>query len=147
MLEYEVLDACLKLLRDMFMLKPGETIAITTDTMSSDEIVEATAQAAVILGAKPLIFKIAAPEGAKAGDKDMPMKALIDGIKACDAWVEFNYKLIFYSTVYDKITEDPNNRPRYMNQNGVHPELLVRNIGKVDNILLNKFIQGFSDYC
>ena len=90
MLEYEVLDACLKLLRDMFMLKPGETIAITTDTMSSDEIVEATAQAAVILGAKPLIFKIAAPEGAKAGDKDMPMKALIDGIKACDAWVEFN---------------------------------------------------------
>ena len=133
MLEYEVLDACLKLLRDMFMLKPGETIAITTDTMSSDEIVEATAQAAVILGAKPLIFKIAAPEGAKAGDKDMPMKALIDGIKACDAWVEFNYKLIFYSTVYDKITEDPNNRPRYMNQNGVHPELLVRNIGKVDN--------------
>ena len=34
-----------------------------------------------------------------------------------------------------------------MNQNGVHPELLVRNIGKVDNILLNKFIQGFSDYC
>lgn len=54
MLEYEVLDACLKLLRDMFMLKPGETIAITTDTMSSDEIVEATAQAAVILEAKPL---------------------------------------------------------------------------------------------
>ena len=77
----------------------------------------------------------------------MPMKALFDGIKACDAWVEFNYKLIFYSTVYDKITEDPNNRPRYMKQNGVHPELLVRNIGKVDNILLNKFIQGFSDYC
>ena len=147
MLEYEVLDACLKLLRDMFMLKPGETIAITTDTMSNEEIVEATAQAAVILGAKPLIFKIAAPEGAKAGDKDMPMKALIDGIKACDAWVEFNYKLIFYSTVYDKITEDPKNRPRYMNQNGVHPELLVRNIGKVDNILLNRFIQGFSDFC
>ena len=46
MLEYEVLDACLKLLRDMFMLQPGETIAITTDTMSNDEIVEATAQAA-----------------------------------------------------------------------------------------------------
>lgn len=57
MLEYEVLDACLKLLRDMFMLKPGETIAITTDTMSSDEIVEATAQAAVILGASHLSLR------------------------------------------------------------------------------------------
>ncbi len=62
MLEYEVLDACLKLLRDMFMLKPGETIAITTDTMSNEEIVEATAQAAVILGAKPLIRRRTIPQ-------------------------------------------------------------------------------------
>ena len=145
MYKYELLNACLKLLRDMFALQPGESIAITTDTLSSDEIVEATAQAAVILGAKPLIFKIPAPEGGKAGDKDMPMRALIDGIKACDAWIEYNTKLIFYSTVYDKIVEDPENRPRYMNQNGVHPDLLVRNIGKVDNILLNKFIMGISD--
>ncbi|MEG0090942.1 MAG: aminopeptidase, partial [Oscillospiraceae bacterium] len=67
------------------------------------------------------------------------------GIKGCDAWIEYNTKLIFYSTVYDKIVEDPNNRPRYMNQNGVHPELLIRNIGKVDNILLNKFIMAMTD--
>ena len=32
-----------------------------------------------------------------------------------------------------------------MNQNGVHPDLLVRNIGKVDNILLNQFIMAMSD--
>ena len=145
MYEYELVGACVKLLRDMFMMQPGESIAITCDTESSMEIVEATAQAAVILGAKPLVFKIAAPAGGKAGDKDMPMEALIAGIKACDAWIEYNTKLIFYSTVYDKIVEDPNNRPRYMNQNGVHPDLLVRNIGKVDNILLNKFIMAMSD--
>ena len=146
MLEYEVVNASLKLLRDMFQLQPGESIAITCDTESSMEVVEATAQAAVILGAKPLVFKIPAPAGGKAGDKDMPMEALINGIKACDAWVEFNTKLIFYSTVYDKIVEDPNNRPRYMNQNGVNPELLVRNIGKVDNILLNKFIMAMTEF-
>ena len=140
-----MVGACVKLLRDMFMMQPGESIAITCDTESSMEIVEATAQAAVILGAKPLVFKIAAPAGGKAGDKDMPMEALIAGIKACDAWIEYNTKLIFYSTVYDKIVEDPNNRPRYMNQNGVHPDLLVRNIGKVDNILLNQFIMAMSD--
>ena len=145
--DYEVLNACLKLFRDMFMLQPGETIAITTDTVSDQSIVEAAAQAAVMLGATPLVMKIAAPAGGKAGDKDMPYRALVDGIKACDAWVEFNYKLIFYSSVYDEITADPETRPRYMNQNGVHPDLLVRNIGKVDNILLNKFIQGFSDFC
>lgn len=145
MLEYELVNACLKLLRDMFKLQPGESIAITCDTESSMEAVEATAQAAVILGAKPFVVKIAAPAGGKAGDKDMPMEALIQGIKACDAWIEFNTKIIFYSTVYDKIVEDPNNRPRYMNQNGVGPEMLVRNIGKVDNVLLNKFIMAMAD--
>ena len=146
MYEYELQNACLKLLRDMFMLQPGESIAITCDTESSQEIVDATAQAAVILGAKPIVFKIAAPRDCgKAGDEDMPMEALVAGIKACDAWVEYNAKYIFYSTVYDRIVEDPENRPRYMNQNGVGPELLIRNIGRVDNILLNRFIMAMTE--
>lgn len=141
MYEYELLNACVKLLRDMFQMKPGETVAITYDTESSEEIVEATAQAAVILGAKPLVLKISAPrQCGKAGDIDMPMEALVAAIKGCDAWVEYNAKYIFYSTVYDRIVENPKDRPRYMNQNGVNPEMLIRNIGKVDNILLNKFI-------
>ena len=63
MYEYELTNACLKLLRDMFMLQPGESIAITCDTETNMEVVEATAQAAVILGAKPLVLKVAAPGG------------------------------------------------------------------------------------
>lgn len=145
MYEYEVVNATLKLLRDMFKLQPGESIAITYDTESDEQVVEATAQAAVILGAKPFVVKIAAPAGGKSGDSDMPMEALVNGIKSCDAWIEFNTKLIFYSTVYDRIVEDPNNRPRYMNQNGVTAEVLIRNIGKVDNVLLNKFIMAMTD--
>ena len=96
MLEYEVLDACLKLLRDMFMLKPGETIAITTDTMSSDEIVEATAQAAVILGAKPLIFKIAAPEGAKRATELFKDKNNHDMVWTEKAWKYSGHAHCFY---------------------------------------------------
>ncbi len=146
MYEYELVEACVKLLRDMFMMQPGESIAITCDTESSMEIVDATAKAAVIVGAKPLVIKIAAPRDCgKAGDIDMPAEALVAAIKGCDAWVEFNAKYIFYSSVYDKIVEDPNDRPRYMNQNGVNPELLIRNIGKVDNIMLNRFIMAMTE--
>ncbi|MEG0091435.1 MAG: aminopeptidase, partial [Oscillospiraceae bacterium] len=73
MYEYELANACLKLLRDMFQLQPGESIAISCDTESNMEVVEATAQAAVILGAKPLVVKMAAPRDCgKAGDIDMP---------------------------------------------------------------------------
>ncbi len=141
MYEYELTNACYKLLNDMFQLQPGETIAITGDTESDDRMLEATAQAAVALGAKPLVMKIAAARGCgKAGDIDFPQKALIDGIKACDAWLEFNAKYIFYSATYDAIMADPNNRPRYMNQNDVNAAQFVRNIGRTDNVLLNKFI-------
>ncbi len=141
MLEYELLNATLKLLRDMFQLQPGESIAITGDTESDGRMMEATAQAAVILGAKPLVLKTAAARACgKAGDIDMPSEALVAAIKGCDAWVEYNAKYIFYSSTYDKIMADPNDRPRYMNQNDVNVEQFVRNIGRTDNILLNKFI-------
>ncbi|MEG0091651.1 MAG: aminopeptidase, partial [Oscillospiraceae bacterium] len=59
---------------------------------------------------------------------------------------EYNNKWIFYSTAYDEIIKDPNNRPRYMNLCGCNPELIVRNIGKVDNDLLNEFIMAMADY-
>ena len=141
MFEYELVNAALKMLRDMFELQSGETIAITGDTESDARMMEATAQAAVILGAKPLVIKTAAARGCgKAGDIDFPVEALVNGIKACDAWVEYNAKYIFYSTVYDRIMEDPDNRPRYMNQNDVNAEQFIRNIGRTDNILLGKFI-------
>ena len=147
MYEYELTNACLKLLRDMFMLQPGESIAITCDTETNMEVVEATAQAAVILGAKPLVLKVAAPSGCgKAGDADMPIDALVGAIKNCDAWVEYNYEWIFYSTTYDRIIEDPDHRPRYMNLCGCTPDLIVRNIGKVDNVMLNEFIMAMTEY-
>lgn len=148
MYEYELTNACLKLLRDMFMLQPGESLAITCDTESNMEVVDATAKAAVILGAKPLVLKVAAPRDCgKAGDIDMPIDAVVGAVKNSDAWVEYNNKWIFYSTTYDRIIEDPDNRPRYMNLCGVNPELMVRNIGKVDNNLLNEFIMAMADYC
>ena len=56
MYEFELTNACYKLLHDMFDLKPGESIAITCDTESNMEVVDATAKAAFALGAKPLVL-------------------------------------------------------------------------------------------
>lgn len=146
--EYELQNSCLKLLRDMFQIQPEESIAITCDTESNMEIVNATAQAAVSLGAKPLVIKMSAPgDCGKAGDADMPIDGLVGAVKNCDAWVEYNNKWIFYSTAYDRIIEDPGNRPRYMNLCGCNPDLIVRNIGKIDNDLLNEFIMAMTAYC
>lgn len=147
MYEYELTNACYKLLKDMFEIQPGESVAITCDTESSMEVVEATAKACYALNAKPLVLKIPAPRAdGKAGDIDMPQAALIGAIKGCDAWIEYNGKWIFYSETYDKIIADPDNRPRYMCLVGATPELMIRNIGKVDNVTLSKFIKALTEY-
>ena len=81
MYDIELVSACLKLLRDSFQLGPDQSVAITYDTESSDAVAEATAQAAVILGAKPLLIKIKAPRGnGKAGDPDLTIDALVGAL-------------------------------------------------------------------
>ena len=46
MYELELTNACYKLLHDMFDLQPGESLAITCDTESNMDVVNATAKAA-----------------------------------------------------------------------------------------------------
>lgn len=67
MYEFELTNACYKLLHDMFDLKPGESIAITCDTESNMEVVDATAKAAFALGAKPLVLKMPGTQRLRQG--------------------------------------------------------------------------------
>ena len=98
MYELELTNACYKLLHDMFDLQPGESLAITCDTESNMDVVNATAKAAFALGAKPLVLKMSTPSDCgKAGDIYMPIDPLVAAIKGFDAWVEYNNKWIFYT--------------------------------------------------
>lgn len=141
MQEYETVYACHKMLKELFHLQPGESVAITCDSESSMEVVEATATAAHLLGGKPLILKQVAPRGSgKVGDPDMPMESLIGAIVNADIWVEYNKQWLLYSTVYDRVTQAPKH-PRYLCLVGATPELMIRNIGKVDFPVLIEFLK------
>lgn len=141
MFEYELVSACYKLLNDMFQLKPGEILAITCDTSSSNEVAEAMAQAAVLLKGKPLVLKNATPRGSgMAADPDLPLASLIGAVREADAWVELNQEWILYSTAYNEIMADPDHRPRYMCLVGATPDLMMRNVGRVDTSVLRAFL-------
>ena len=141
MYEYETLHACHKMLRELFRLQPGETVAITCDSQSSWELVEATAQAAYLLGGKPLILKQAAARGCgKAGDPDLPIDALVGALVGSDVWIEYNAQWLLYSTVSDRVSAHPD-RPRYICLAGATPEVLIRNVSKVDFPLLVEFLE------
>ena len=145
MYEYELTNACLKLLRDSFKLQKDETVVITVDTKSNQEVAEATAEATVILGAKPVVINIKAPRGnGKAGDPDLPIETLVGAIKGADAWVEYNYEWLFYSTVYDRAMEE-NKELKYMCLVGATPEMIINNIGKIDIPVLADLIHKVTD--
>lgn len=142
MYEYELTNVCYKMLKDILGAKPGEVLAMTCDTKSNMEVVDATAAAAVLLGVKPLVLRQQTPRGvAKASDIDTPVEAMAAAISKADIWIEYDYMWKIYSTVYDIVTQRPaSERPRYLCLNGVNPETLMRNIGRVDLPVLKEFM-------
>jgi leucyl aminopeptidase (aminopeptidase T) len=143
--EYELGKTADIIARDLFELKPGETLVVTADTESDERVVDAVAGAAFACGAKPLVVWTAAPLGvSKAADPMLPVESLIALLKTADAWVEFNNKWLLYSTVYDRAMAE-NKRLRHLVLVGSDVDMLVRCVGRVDYELLGEFETRFAD--
>lgn len=145
MYQLETVVACHKLLRDMFKVQPGETVCITFDTESSKFTAEATAQAAVALGARPLLLYTAATrQKSKMGDAERPNAALYGALVNCDVWVEYNNKALFYSQLYEDVAAN-NKRLRYLCNCNSGPGTMVRMVGRQDNAALAVFLNKVKD--
>lgn len=82
--EFELGYAAKRLVSEILNVQSNEVVAITADTLSSEEVVNATARAVFEVGAKPLVMWIATPEGVgKAADPMLPQRALIGALKKC----------------------------------------------------------------
>ena len=137
--EYELGKAADILTRELFRLKPGETIVITADTESDHRVVDATARAAFACGAKPMVIWLASPLGVgKAADPMLPLESLTAALLKADAWVEFNNKWLLYSTPFDIAMRD-NPKLRYLCLVGMDVDMMIRVIGRVDFQVLKEF--------
>ena len=97
--------------------------------------------AAYALGAKPMTINVAAPRGVgKAGDPDLPQGPLTAALKEADVWIEYNNQWLLYSTPFDEAVA-ANKDLRYMCLVGMNPDLMIRNIGRVNNIAVGNFLR------
>jgi leucyl aminopeptidase (aminopeptidase T) len=143
--EYELGRTADVICRELFELKPGETLVVTADTESDERVVDAVARAAFACGAKPLVVWTASPLGVgKAADAMLPVESLTALLKTADAWVEFNNKWLLYSTVWDRAMEE-NKRLRHLCLIGSDPDMLVRCIGRIDYEVLGEFETRLAD--
>lgn len=143
--EFELGKASRVFCENTLGLKPGETIVITCDTESDSRVVTATAQAAVELGAKPIVLLMASPTGVgKAADPMLPVDALAGCLSKADVWVEYNNKWLLYSTPYEMVME-ANKGIRYICLVGMNVDMMVRTIGRVDDKALRNFMVNIRD--
>ncbi len=122
---WELASAAMKLVRDVMLVEPGETVAITCDTGSSEEIVEATARAARTIGAVPVVVKVPLP--ARAHEE--PPKPMAEAIKSSDVWIEYAFRPVFFTSAYQEAVDAGT---RYLNVARAQVDWFIRVIGDVD---------------
>ncbi len=143
--EYEVPRAAQILATDVLGLRPGEVVAVTADTESDMQVVEAVAAAAHACGAKPLVITMPSPTGVgKAADAALPVEALGAVLSKVNAWVEFNNEWLLYSTPFE-IARANNPRLRYLCLVGMNVDMMVRTVGRVDHHTLREFMNRVTD--
>lgn len=137
-LSIEVQEGAYALVRDVMKVEQGESVVITADTGSDWQVVEATAKAAKLLGAKPLVLWYSmSPHVGKAADPYLPLKPLEAALKNADVWIEFNRSWLLYSTPWDNVMAE--GRVRYICLVGMTSEMMVRNIGRINIPALLEF--------
>jgi Leucyl aminopeptidase (aminopeptidase T) len=92
-LNWEVQQAARKIIRDIMLVKPGETVLITSDTTSDERVVQATAGAALEAGAYPIVMQF--PASLEQAIMIEPKPPVLEAIKAADVWIEYDYQLFY----------------------------------------------------
>lgn len=102
------------LMEDMFRIKTGETVAITADSGSDSDIINALAAAAYAAGGIPLVMWMPkAEQDSQAGMPYWPSKALTAALCNVDIWIEAQSMVILYSDIWETAMRE-NKKLRYL---------------------------------
>lgn len=143
--EFELQNAADRLVKEMLRVKKGETVVITADTCSNEQVINATAASVYAAGGKPMVIYTSTPNGVgKAADMDLPVEALGGALSYADVWIEYNKQWLLYSTPFE-IAFNKNKKIRYINLVEMNPDLMIRNIGNIDMPLLAEFMAKFTE--
>ena len=129
----------------MFQVKPGETVAITADSGSEDEIVFALAQAAENAGAKPIVIYVSTAEyDGQAGMKVWPANVLTPALCKVDIWIDAQSIVMLYSDIWETAMAE-NEKLRYLVIGETNIHSLMRTFTQFDIPILKTFLQKVRD--
>lgn len=124
-LSFETSKAAYKLVKDVMLVKEGESVVITADSSSDRRVVEATANAVYALNAVPVIVYYPTAKNACIE----PAGPVGGAVRNANVWIEYTYSYIMHSPSFRKSLE---NGCRYICLTGMDVTMLNNTIGKVD---------------
>lgn len=134
-----------KLIREIFVVKPGETVVLTADEDSDMSVLKAVSDSAKEAGALPMVITIPTPRGVgKAADPDLPIEPMTAVFSNCDVWIEFNHQWLLYSTPFERAFT-VNKKLRYMCLVDYTEELMIRTVGHVETAKLQVFMRKVTE--
>lgn len=143
-LEMGVVNACYRMLHDTFDVKPSEVVGITYDTESDARLAMATAEAAVLLKAQPLLIqnaKLKATGGLiNEPPRDLPIYALQGAMEHVDVWIYYNTKNV-WSSLLGKVSK-VNPTLKWIGLPGFTDSQMVRLVGNVNIPTLSQFMRA-----
>jgi len=102
------------LIRDMFKIKEGESVAITVDDGSQMDIVNHVFSKVREHGGLPMIIQIPVGRGdAEVGMPDWPVAPLTAALCTVDIWLEMNSVVLLYSRIWEDAIQK-NKKLRYL---------------------------------
>ncbi|MEM4220173.1 MAG: hypothetical protein QW106_05155, partial [Candidatus Caldarchaeum sp.] len=121
----ELYQACLKTVRDLCLVKPGEQVLILADTAIDVEMVKLLASAVKSLDAEPMI---AIYETREEVDVEPP-KHVGEAMKASDVIVSLPLMYILHTKTYNEAIKAG---ARILELTGTTPDMMIRLVGRVD---------------
>lgn len=134
-LSYEVAQGAMKLVRDVMLVQPGESVVISADTSTDRRVVEAVAKATYAINAIPVVIYYATT----GKSFEEPVKPVAEAVANADVWIEFAYYTVMHSPSFQQALA---NGVRYTCLCGMDVTMLANTIAKVDTDM----VIAFGDY-
>ena len=129
---FELGQAAVKLVRDVFPIKAGENVVVTADTTTDARVVNATAQAVYAVGAHPVVIHYEALPNVAM----MPPAPVAAALKAADAWIEYAPAYLLHGPAH---REAMSAGCRMLCLTAVDADAMVRTIGRPDYMAMDEF--------
>lgn len=137
-LDLEVAKGAMTMVRDVLLVKPGETVLITADTSSDKRVADAFAKAAYAIDAMPVIINYPTAPCAVMD----PPAPIAGAVERADVWIELSLSYIMHTKAFQNAIAAG---VRYICLTGMDVEMLVNTVTKVNYNLMIELGEHFKE--